>query len=350
LASESSEAPVPSEPHVTPIPDQDIHHDRGSQSTSDTRGDQSDDRPAGSDADRRPVDDLLDLLLDDLTEPGPDDEADRDTPHPNTPDHPLDHDQPTLAPIDPGAALPNPPGQPLGERPSPPGGNPGTGQPPGTAGQPPEPVDDPACAGMDAAARLELRRKIDATRRDHPERCRQTNQTVLNLHITDETLLAGKGTARVEGYGPVYTDRLEELLGHHRVVLRPVIDLNTALSVHAYEIPHRIRDHVNLRYPVEQFPYGTTETRTTATPRTTANASTTRETRSSTDLDHIEPYRPGASSEQTSTDNLAPQARFGHRLKTHGNWKLRRIDEYTLEWTTEHGYKFHLDHNGTHRL
>jgi hypothetical protein len=193
---------------------------------------------------------------------------------------------------------------------------------------------------MDTAARLELRRKIDATRRDHPEQGRRTYQTVVNLHITDETLLTGKGIARVEGYGPVYTDQLEELLGHHRIVLRPVIDLNTALSVHAYEIPNRICDHVNLRYPVEQFPYGTAETRTT----------TNSHNRASTDLDHIQPYRPGETAKQTSTNNLAPQRRFSHRLKTFGDWRVRRIDKYTLEWTTKHGYKFHVDHNGTNPI
>ncbi|QNE21667.1 hypothetical protein F1D05_31795 [Kribbella qitaiheensis] len=272
-----------------------------------------------------------------VAEPGLDDEADRDTPHPDTLGHPLDHDDPATtvaAVVAPGAGDDNSvdparPDRPPGQRPS-------------LLGSSPVPVDDPARAGRDTAARLELRRKIDATRQSHPERGRRIYQTVVNLHITDETLLAGKGTARVEGYGPVYTDRLEELLGHHRIVLRPVIDLNTALSVHAYEIPNRISAHVNLRYPIEQFPYGATETRTT--PNYTGTG------RASTDLDHIEPYRAGGPANQTSTDNLAPQGRFGHRLKTHDDWRLRRIDNYTLEWTTKHGYKFHLDHTGTHPI
>ena len=194
---------------------------------------------------------------------------------------------------------------------------------------------------MDAAARLELRRRIDAVRRDRPDR-RRTYQTVVNLHITDETLLAGGGIARVEGYGPVYTDQLAELLGHHRIVLRPVIDLNTALSVHSYEIPGRICDHVNLRYPVEQFPYGTAETRTTTNGNSGARATT--------DLDHIEAYRQDGTPDQTTTDNLVPQHRFSHRIKTHGDWTVRRIDNHTLEWTTKHGYKFHVDHNGTHPI
>jgi hypothetical protein len=195
---------------------------------------------------------------------------------------------------------------------------------------------------MDAAARLELRRKINAVRRDQPDHGRRIYQTVINLHITDQTLLAGQGIARIEGHGPTYTHRLEELLGHRRIVLRPVIDLNQTLSVHAYEIPTRIRDHTNQRYPIEQFPYGTAETHTTT--RTTGDTAGT----TSTDLDHIKPYQPGAPSAQTSTDNLAPLRRYTHRLKTHGNWNVRRINPHTLEWTSPHGYQWHVDHNGTH--
>ncbi|QNE19666.1 hypothetical protein F1D05_19270 [Kribbella qitaiheensis] len=215
---------------------------------------------------------------DGLAEPGPDD-ADRDTPHPNTPNHPLDHHpQRTLTDHE-RSATPATRGEP--SRPDqPPRSKPGSDEVSA-------PADVPVSAGMDAVARLELRRRIEAVRGDHPDR-RRIYQTVVNLHITDETLLAGAGTARVEGYGPVYTGKLEELLGHHRIVLRPVIDLGTALSVHAYEIPGRIRDHNKLRYPVEQFPYGTGETTT------------------STDLDHIRPYRPGGPPGQTSTGNLVP--------------------------------------------
>ncbi|QNE17518.1 hypothetical protein F1D05_05855 [Kribbella qitaiheensis] len=255
-----------------------------------------------------------------LAEPGLDDEADRDTPHPAIAGHPLDPPHPGQ-PVQP-AEVPGSGGE---ERRS------SLRRAP-EAGEPAAPADHPACPGMDPAARLELRRKLDAIRQDHPDtRGRRIYQTVVNLHITDETLLAGQGTARVEGYGPVYTDRLEELLGHHRVVVRPVIDLNNAISVHAYEIPGRFRDHLNLRYPVEQFPYGTGET-----------------TRS-TDLDHIQPYRTAGPPGQTNTDNLAPLRRFSHRLKTHGDWRYRRVDHLTLEWTTPHGYVIDVDHNGTHR-
>jgi hypothetical protein len=278
--------------------------------------------PASTNADHDPAED--DSADGPANEPCLDDEADRDTPQPSSPDHPLDQD-----------ARPATPAKPPGERRSMLRPTPGPREPS-------EPADDPAQVGMDAAARLELRRRIDAVRRDHPDiRGRRVYQTVVTVHITDETLFAGAGTARVEGYGPVYTDRLEELLGHHRIVVRPVIDLNTPISVHSYEIPERIRDQVNLRYPVEQFPYGTGETRTTTNPTSTGRAAT--------DLDHIEPYRPEDPSPQTNTDNLAPLRRFSHRLKTHADWDERRVNAYTVEWTSPHGYVFHVDHNGTRR-
>jgi hypothetical protein len=118
-----------------------------------------------------------------------------------------------------------------------------------------------------------------------------------------------------------------------------VNDLNTPISVHSYEIPERIRDQINLRYPIEQFPYGTGETRTT-----------TGRARAGTDLDHIQPYQPDGPPDQTNTDNLTPLRRFSHRLKTHGDWEVRRVNAYTLEWISPHGYTFHVDHNGTRRV
>lgn len=185
--------------------------------------------------------------------------------------------------------------------------------------------------GMDWAARRELAKKLDAIRQA-AHTGRRPRQTILYAHLTDEVLLAGQGVARVEGYGPVYVDRLHELLGHDQVVIQPVIDLRVGVSVDAYEIPRRIREQVKLTYPVEQFPYGT--------------AMTT----DSIDLDHIEPFDPHGPPKQTSTANLVPLRRFSHRVKTHGGWGFQRIDERTVEWTTRHGFVFRVDHLGTHRV
>ena len=38
-------------------------------------------------------------------------------------------------------------------------------------------------------------------------------------------------------------------------------------------------------------------------------------------------------------------------MKTHApGWTVKRIDDHTIEWTTPHGYKFHVDNTGTHQV
>jgi hypothetical protein len=153
------------------------------------------------------------------------------------------------------------------------------------------------------------------------------------VHLTDHTLATGSGVLRAETIGPLLASQLAELIGHGPYTVKPVIDLNDAVSVDAYEIPTRIRDRVKLVHPVELFPYGT------------------RETTNTIDLDHIQPYDPHGPTGQTSTTNLAPLGRFGHRVKTHAHgWTVHRIDHKTLEWTTPHGFTFHVDPAGTHRI
>ena len=158
-------------------------------------------------------------------------------------------------------------------------------------------------------------------------------QTEVIVHLTDKTLASGAGVVRAEGIGPLLASQLAELVGHGPYTVKPVIDLNDAVSVNAYEIPTRIRERVRLIHPVELFPYGT------------------RETSDTIDLDHIEPYDLHGPTGQTSTTNLAPLGRFGHRVKTHARgWSVHRIDHKTLEWTTPHGFTFRVDPDGTHRI
>ncbi len=239
-------------------------------------------------------------------EPGTDDEADRDPPHPSDPlnDRPPD----TPAPNQPSGAS----------------GGPGTG--PAVAAGP----------AMDRAALQELRRKVAAIRSDAyatgiGATGRRPAATTLYVHITDQTLLDGDGVARVEAFGPVFAARLEELLGHGQIIVKPVIDLKKKINVNAYETTRELREHLKLIHPVEQFPYGAAETT------------------NSTDLDHITPYDfadtgpPG----QTSIINLVPLRRYSHRVKTLGRWASERLDDGTLEWTTRHGFKFQVTHQGT---
>ncbi|TCO30263.1 uncharacterized protein DUF222 [Kribbella steppae] len=259
-------------------------------------------------------------LLEDWAEPGLDDEADRDAPHPSHSDLPDPLDTPVkdaVEPFDPGLRL--------------------------DRDDDGEALDT---ATVDAAARRALDARLAQIRHDahtHPTTRGRANdaggaagrlhpgKTEIYVHLTDHTLATGTGVLRVENLGPLLAGQLSELVGHGPYAVKPVIDLNDAVSVDAYEIPDRIRERVKLIHPVELFPYGT------------------RETHAAMDLDHIEPYDPLGPPGQTTPANLAPLRRFPHRVKTHGRWTVRRLDPKTLEWTTPNGFTFHVDPTGTHR-
>ncbi|MFF1819919.1 hypothetical protein ACFVWG_21640 [Kribbella sp. NPDC058245] len=256
-----------------------------------------------------------------VVEPGLDDEADRDAPHPSTSNllDPLDHaDHPSRWPVEsfhPAAA---------------PETDSDTGEP------------------MDAAAQRALASRLAQIKRDaytrltpattpsapaRPSAVARPGKTEIYVHLTDRTLAAGDGVLRVEGHGPALASQLGELIGYGPYIVKPVIDLNQAVSVNCYEATDRIRERVKLTHPVELFPYGT------------------RETSKSIDLDHITPYDPLGPPGQTSTTNLAPLSRYGHRLKTHAHgWTAHRINPTTLEWRTPHGFVFHVGPTGTHRV
>jgi hypothetical protein len=170
------------------------------------------------------------------------------------------------------------------------------------------------------------------------------NRHTLYVHLTDKTLATGNGVLRVEELGPLLVSQLSELLGHDQVIVKPVIDLHDQVSVHSYEIPDRIRERVRLRHPVDMFPYGGAEATV------------------SMDQDHITPYDhttagppdppgsagPPGSPGQTSVDNLIPQSRLHHRAKTFGGWRNRRLPGGAVEWISPHGFRFIVDHTGTH--
>jgi len=191
-------------------------------------------------------------------------------------------------------------------------------------------MDPAAQRALDA--RLAQIKQAAYTRPTTSARQVRPGHTEVFVHLTDHTLATGNGVLRAEGIGPLLADQLTELVGHAPYTVKPIIDLNDAVSVDAYEIPARIRERVRLTHPVELFPYGTRETHRTI------------------DLDHIEPYDPSGPAGQTSTRNLAPLSRFGHRVKTHASgWKVHRLDHKTLEWTTPHGFMFEVGPTGTHR-
>ncbi|WP_341729222.1 DUF222 domain-containing protein [Brooklawnia sp.] len=141
------------------------------------------------------------------------------------------------------------------------------------------------------------------------------------------------GVARVEGWGPLLTERLPDFLAGSKVIVRPVIDLADMRPVDCYETPAKMRFAIEQRNPVDVFPYGTTAA-------------------SRCDMDHTIPYVCGQAGQagQTSLTNLGPLSRKAHRAKTHGKWTLEQPIPGVYHWTSPHGYQYRVTAAGTTRV
>jgi len=197
--------------------------------------------------------------------------------------------------------------------------------------EPGQPEPDPATDGESRwpAVVLDGSLDLDALR----------SRAVLHVHVSEESFRDHtRGVARVEGVGPVTLEQCRAFLHHCRVSVRPVIDLNANPSVDGYEVSPLIRETMELRHPVETFPWGTTSSR-------------------GTDADHRRRYRrpddhpdePGASppAPQTCADNMQPLGRFHHRLKTHGGWQCTTPERGVTMWRSPHGHWVRVDATGT---
>lgn len=155
----------------------------------------------------------------------------------------------------------------------------------------------------------------------------------LNLHLSVESLLRGDGgVVRWAGECPVTEQFVHDhLRPMHCYRIQPVIDLAAMAPVDGYEVPDRHRSAVRLRTPADASPF--------------AASLATR-----VDEDHTVPYDHGGPPGQTSVDNLAPLGRFGHRVKTHGNWTLRQPFNGIMLWRDPHGQIYLVDHTGTHKI
>jgi hypothetical protein len=281
-------------------------------------------------------DELMSDQTDDWAEPGPDEEADRDAPYPSAGNLPDPLDIPYGEPVrsfDPGLHIDPDDGEPL-DAAARRAVHARLARIKHTAHAARTAHTGPAGTGCVDAGCVDTDR-VDTHRANTSRGGGQVRprQTEIYVHLTDHTLATGSGVLRAEGIGPLLAEQLAELVGHGPYTVKPVIDLNDAVSVDTYEIPDRIRERVTLTHPVELFPFGS------------------QEAHRGMDLDHIQPYDPAGPPGQTGTANLAPLGRFGHRVKTHARgWKVRRLDAETLEWSTPHGFTFRVDSTGTHRV
>lgn len=149
------------------------------------------------------------------------------------------------------------------------------------------------------------------------------------VHLTPQsevarTELRGRLSGRGEGdLGPVLVDHLRDLLGHHRVRLVPVLDVGGDESVDAYEIPDRLRRHVDVRDGWEVFPWS-------ATPAWRC------------EKDHTVPWPRGA----TRPGNLASLSKLAHRGKTHGGWRVEQPEPGCLALTSPLGFEYRQSRQG----
>ena len=163
--------------------------------------------------------------------------------------------------------------------------------------------------------------------------------SVLHLHLAAETVTGkaadaqGALVARAEALGALSLTQLREVLGTHRVTIRPVLDPLGTTPVDSYEIPTHLRAAITALHPFEVFPYGTTPTR-------------------SADLDHTRPYRAGPDRPpgQTGRGNLGPLGRHHHRAKTFGDFAMYQPLPGLYLWRTPTGHWYRVDHTGTTAL
>ncbi|WP_298760284.1 HNH endonuclease signature motif containing protein [uncultured Nocardioides sp.] len=140
--------------------------------------------------------------------------------------------------------------------------------------------------------------------------------------------------ARIDGHGPVTETWLRDVLGRSaRFEVRPVLDIDGLAPVDAYEIPARHRRAVELRHPVETFPWGHAAS-----------------TRSHTQVDHVIPWSRGPGGGRTAVGNLTPLATPHHRLKTHGGWQVAQPFPGVTLWRDPHGQTYLVDPTGTRTL
>ncbi|GAA2179281.1 hypothetical protein GCM10009785_05330 [Brooklawnia cerclae] len=166
---------------------------------------------------------------------------------------------------------------------------------------------------------------------DDPDVDKLLPRAKVYVHTTPQALASGQGIAREETLGAIPVGLLRDVLATHRIQIQPVIDLAGMAPADSYEIPHRIREAVVLRNPVEVFPGSSRAAR-------------------GCDLDHTIPYCFAGPPGQTRPGNLGPLTRTVHRAKTHAGWQLRQPTPGVFDWASPLGYRYRVDPTGTHRL
>jgi len=149
---------------------------------------------------------------------------------------------------------------------------------------------------------------------------RPPRKAVLHLHLGADDLAHDAG-GTIEGLGPATLQLLRDWLDRTDFRIAPVLDIDRGDAVDRHDPPAWLRELCCLRDATCVFPHCTVDSRFC-------------------DLDHIEEYMPledGGPPGQTCAQNLAPVCRTHHRLKTHGHWSYKRLDDGAYCWTSPTG-------------
>ncbi len=135
----------------------------------------------------------------------------------------------------------------------------------------------------------------------------------------------------IEKLGAATLTKIRDWVGHHQVVIQPVLNMQRGDAVDVHDPPAWMRELVELRDGHCIFPGCTVDAR-------------------SCDLDHEIPYDPDGPPGQTRPDNLACLCRRHHRAKTAGLWRYTRTPDGHYLWTGPHGTTHLVTPQGTHKL
>ncbi|HET7326132.1 MAG TPA: DUF222 domain-containing protein [Nocardioidaceae bacterium] len=164
------------------------------------------------------------------------------------------------------------------------------------------------------------------------------------VHMSSDAWQTGSGPVDLDGHGPITAAQAFDRLRHHRITIKPVIDLTdeVTLTTDAEEFAGRIREAVFAANRWNPFPFADAESRPNASAPATGRGH-------GDDVDHTIPEHEGG---PTALGNGAPLRRRLHRLKTHAKgWRVRQPVPGIHVWQTPHGRVLICDRRGhTHDL
>ena len=135
----------------------------------------------------------------------------------------------------------------------------------------------------------------------------------------------------IEKLGAATLTKIRDWVGHHQVVIQPVLNMARRDAVDSHDPPGWMRDLVHLRDGHCIFPRCQVDAR-------------------SCDLDHTIPYDENGPPGQTRPDNLACLCRRHHRAKTTGRWRYLRTPDGDYLWHGPYGTTYLVTPRGTSRL